>query len=149
GTPLQPGGISRAPAATQPTPNDLVDHFARRHLREGVDEGAVAVVRDVVFDAFGIDIPGILQDDLLLPFEKGNIGAALMYSVAAGIDAVDDLGRLVGSDVGVHLALALYGHQRARAAQSHASDALHQNLVLHARFHDFLLQGVAHLVAAG
>ena len=65
--PLQARRETRAAAAAQAALGDLVDHLARRHLGQHLDQRLVAVGGDVVLDALGIDHAAVLQHDLLLP----------------------------------------------------------------------------------
>ena len=85
--PLQAGGVAGAAAAAQSAAHHLVDHLVRRHLGDGVDQREVAVVRDVVFDALGIDAAGVFQHDLLLPLEERHVGGTGVQAAGDGIAA--------------------------------------------------------------
>src|ERR1019366_2289819 len=152
GAPLQAGGVPRAAAAAQSAALHLVDDFERRHLRNGGHQGDVAIVRNVVFDALGIDLAGVFQHDPLLTLEEGHVGGAGVQAagggVAASIEGPNDLRGVLRGDVGEHLVLGLHRDQGTGAAQSHAADALDQDFVLHAGFGDFLFERVTHVIGA-
>ena len=109
-------------------------------------------MRDVVFDALGIDLAGILQHDLLLALEKGDAGGTGLQAeaggVCPGVHRPNDLRGVHRADVGEHSVLGFHRDQRTGAAQPHAADALDEHLVLHARFDHFHFQRVAHQVGA-
>ena len=93
---------------------------------------------------------GVLQHDLLLPLRRtarrwdrrSRSAGSPPVSIAA-----NDLRGVLRRDVAHTLRSSVStGDQRSGAAQSHAADGLDLDLVLHARFGDLHLQGVAHLV---
>ncbi len=143
--PLQAGGVARPAAPAQAALDDLVDHLHRRHLGQRIQQGGVAVLRDVVLDPLRIDAAGVLEHDLLLANEKRRRGVAVKaLDNRILLDALHDLSRVVGRDVAIEDALGLRFHQRARRAQPHAADALY----LAALARGFR-QGFFHLIGAG
>src|ERR1039457_7152477 len=149
GAPFEARGIARAAPPAEAAADDLLNRFLRAPPGDGVYQREVAVVGDVVFDALGIDLAAVLQYDLLLALEEGHVRGTFLRPPGAGVEAGHDFGGLFRRDVGEHLAVALHRNQRAGAAKPHAAHALHEHFVLHARFDDFLPDGVEHVGGAG
>ena len=172
--PLEPGGEARSPAAAQPGGEHFLETCCRRHARQDLVEGLVAVGLQVVLDLLGVDDAHVAQDQLLLPVEErvvlgGTFVRAddpLLDDLATQDVLLDDLvhhgrshlavGDLAAGAVLAHVDL----HQRVHGAQSLAARAGDRGAAPGARvlarpddrqhvgLRQFLLEGLEDLAAA-
>jgi hypothetical protein len=156
--PLEPRRETGAAAAAQPGGLHLVDHRGGRHLRQHLGERGIAVPRDRVADALGVDPAAVAQHDLRLPLEEVEVLPARRRGLARGVlqhqalhlaAAADvrrhDLGGVLGLHALVEGPVLAHEHHGAHDAGAHAAglderDPLAQPLPV-----ERLPQRVAHL----
>src|ERR1700728_3860271 len=127
--PLEAGWITAASTAAETAFGDLLDHRGRVHVGEGFHEPFVAAARDVFVDLFGIDVAGILENDVGLTIE---VAAEVRIEARYGLFA--QRSDYVVRVAFVHVAVAGFGgfdqDQGPGGAQAHAPGAAHMTFLL-------------------
>jgi hypothetical protein len=140
-TVLHFSGISGAPASAQSASCNLLDDFARGHFSEHFDQRGIAVGRNVIFDAIGIDHAGVLQDNLFLALEEWNVGGADQPRHGSSVQTVKNR-RAIGSFYLLVKHSRAGGDERAFRAQAHATYAFDLAVIFRAATFDFLVEPV-------
>ena len=109
-------------------------------LGERVVQGRVAVGGDVALDAFGVDDAAVGEHDRLLFGEERCLRVGLFDVGLAALERGDDGRGVLGGDVDVEGLVRVDLHQRAVAAEFHAADAAHLDLVVRAGLGDGLFE---------
>jgi hypothetical protein len=111
----------------------------------------VAAGEDVVFDPLRIDLAGILQHDLLLCGEEGQVGRKRQTLCGWTFHRIHDGGHVATIftrlDVLVEQALGFDRHQWSGGTQPHATDTLYMAFSGEPALLNFLFQPSLYLVA--
>ena len=160
--PLEAGRIARAAAPAQPALDHRIQHFLGGHLPQHVVQGLVTVGRDVGLDALRVHEAAVGQHDGHLLREERMLRVAALHLGLAAFECADERSRVFRRDLLVKRPLALHAnlnrcalamrvhlHQRALAAQLHAADPAHFDLVFQAGLFDRFVQGLFDALRVG